>query len=217
MASGSGSDFLSRQREENGATQRISLEEPVAKRRLSSRGSSGSGELRKKSQRLLPQTSMGNGAVQEADLLRFPRVDAPAGEHQVERALDPDETGEPRRSPPGGKDSEVHFRKADLELRVIGAHPALAGEGDLRPSPEANAPDGGDDGKRKPLDSVHDGLARPHRLLRLLGGTDLLDFRDIRAGQEHPILRGSEDRAPEVRAGFELREDLVEPRHDRPG
>ena len=121
--------------------------------------------------------------VDETHLQRALRADVPAGENHVERRLQPDPARQPLRAAHARDEAELHFRKRERRLRMVGADAVAAGERHLEPAAEAGAVNRGDDGNaqlsRRSSRAWPVRLIAPHRR-----PTDLEELFDVGAGDE---------------------------------
>ena len=82
------------------------------------------------------------------------RIELTAGEHEIERVGQPDQTRQPLRATGARKHTQLHFRQTEACPGIVSRDAVGTGKRHLEPATEGDAVDGRDYGNAKPLQAT---------------------------------------------------------------
>ena len=111
-----------------------------------------------------------------------------AGEDNVQRRFDADQTGEPLASAGRRDDAELHLGQSELGFFVVAGHTVGTCQRCLETAAQAGAVDRRNHRFAQVLDAVEECLPVPHEAARLVTRSQRGEFLDIRPGDERVRL-----------------------------
>ena len=126
---------------------------------------------------------LGNPVDQAHGLGRTRRQRA-AGEHHVHRLRCAHQARQAGAATPAGEDAQLHFGQADAGGRIAAGHAVVAGQRDLGAASHAEAVDRGHGGAGQLGQLLEHGLAAADRIVDGALAVELLEFLQVRAGDE---------------------------------
>ena len=142
--------------------------------------------------------------VDQPDLERLLRADVLPRQDHVQRCLQPDGAWQPLRASRTGEQADLHLRKREDCLRVVGRDAPCAGQGRFESAAEARAVYGGDNGCAKGFEPVEQRVTLATHRFRLRGGLPFEELLDVGAGDERVRLATDQDSGADGRVGLEL-------------